>query len=487
MNYQKSKHDRGSSLITIIVACAVTAILSAALVTTILTSMSVSNQNNYSNQAYFTARSAVSAAISKLNDKNDSSFYDYISSLNDGVDYNSASGTANGLGSFTLTLRKTGDVLKITGKGYYPSGSKAAVKTVYAELSKSAGQIINDPNPLSNILYVESPVNSTINPARIFGNIAFNGPLSLSNGTSIDGNVYVGGSLTVSNGSTVTKNAYIAGNLSMAGNYIGGDAYCMGNVQFRGQNHQIFGKLFYKGEVTTLNNDVDFFAPSSEKKTDMDLKLALTPGTADTSLPSAAVAAVRSNLINITHSTEYVNTSGTVVGCENYSSRNTPVIIDTTGSDIYFLIDRTISLQNRQFYVTGPNHFYIYLEGGGTTLTLSGGNPIIRMQDISQESKIFVIGGAGTNLDLQSAEIMGSIYMPEGNVSVSGGVGDNGTQTGYAVAGNIAAKTVDIGSNVRLKYVSPHLEGTPLAVLIKSGGNQSGEDGGSWQVLHWGE
>nr|PZM88875.1 MAG: hypothetical protein DIU81_04395 [[Clostridium] cellulosi] len=102
------------------------------------------------------------------------------------------------------------------------------------------------------------------------------------------------------------------------------------------------------------------------------------------------------------------------------------------------------------------------------------------MYDKNEEPKIFVIGGSGTRLELQSAEIDGVIYMPDGSIDMSGGVSDNGVQTGYAVAGSIVANRAYIDSNLKLKFVEMNLDGTPLSVLS---GKAQGTD--PWQIESW--
>ncbi|MEG6571070.1 polymer-forming cytoskeletal protein [[Clostridium] cellulosi] len=474
------RHNSGSTLIMVAVMSAVASILAAALITLLLTANIVSEKNLNAQQAYFTARSAVDAVIAKLNDKNDASFREYVASLQDDKDYTSEMGTMSGGGNYEITLRKSGKKLKVTGRGYYPAygASHTAVGTVNVNLA--APEDTPTLSPLHNIIYITGSQGLFIGTANITGDIVYPGSLNISSGTVIDGNVYVGGNLNVSNGARIEKNAYVSGDLSMAGHYIGGDAYCLGNVFFAGESRQIRGTLYYKGYAETANNNLSFFAPSSVKKPDLSFDMPFTSAKADTNLPDKVSAEVHANPIMITHSTALINKSGTIVSCDNYSDANRPVIIDTSDGDIYLLVNRSTTLMNRQFYVKGPNHLYIYLEGNGTTLTLTGGLPVIRMYDKNEEPKIFVIGGSGTRLELQSAEIDGVIYMPDGSIDMSGGVSDNGVQTGYAVAGSIVANRAYIDSNLKLKFVEMNLDGTPLSVLS---GKAQGTD--PWQIESW--
>ncbi len=114
------------------------------------------------------------------------------------------------------------------------------------------------------------------------------------------------------------------------------------------------------------------------------------------------------------------------------------------------------------------------------------------MQDASQSSNIFVIGGAGTSLDLDSAEIQGYVYIPDGNVSIEGGVNSNGAQTGYSIIGSMVVKTATITANVKLQYYAANLDGTPLSSLNNYGRPQPYNPNGqnhyptpSWQINSW--
>lgn len=485
------RHNSGSTLIMVAIMTAVASILATALITLLLTANTVSEKNLNAQQAYFTARSAVNAAVAKLNDKKDSAFRDYVASLQDDKDYTSSMGTMSGGGNYTITLRKSGNKLKITGRGYYPAykASNMAVGTVNVNLTKSEdshdphdpdhSHDTNKENPLSNIVYLTGSQDFSIGSAMIIGDIAYPGNINISNGAVVEGNVYAGGDLNISNDARIEKNAYAGGNLRMAGRYIGGDAYCAGDVYFMGGGgRQIIGTLYFKGYAVTAYESLSFFAPSWVKKPDLSLDMPAATAKADTSLPDKVSAEVRANQIAVTHSTTLINESGTIVSCDYYSDGNRPVIIDTSDGDIYLLANRSIMLMNRQFYVKGSHHLYIYIEGDNTTLTLAGGMPVIRMYDKNVESKIFVIGGSGTRLALNSAEIDGVIYMPDGSILIDGGVSDNDIQTGYAVVGSIVANSIQINSFPKLKFTGLNLDGTPLSVL-------NGQEIKVWQVESW--
>lgn len=483
-------NNHGSSLIVIVILTAVTFILAAALSTAIISTNTLSTQNLNTQQAYFTARSAVQAAVAKLNDENDSSFRNYVNSLADNTDYKSDAGAIAGGGNFILTIRKSGETLKITGTGFYPSSSAAskAVSSVNVTLKNQSDSSGNSGvpsviNPFKNLIYVTDPTSS-INPSQWYGDIMFTGNIALSSGSSVNGNVYAGGSLSVSGGAKITKNAYVIGSLSMSGNMISGDAFCLGNVSFSGQSNQIGGTLHYRGTASYAYGTLATFAPNNIKDSNLSFEIPSAPAEADTSLPKSVDAFVRSNFITITPYTTAINTSGTIASCDNWAQSNKPVTIDTTQGDIYLLINKSIELQNRQFYVAGSNHLYIYLEGNGTKLTLCGGNPVIRMLSNQNPSNIFVIGGEGTVLELDSAEIAGAVYMPKGTIGIHGGVGNNGIQDGYAIKGSIVVKTAKIDSNLKLMYQAPNLDNTPLSDL-NDDGNQSGKN--KWNILYWGK
>ena len=227
-------------------------------------------------QAYFTAKSAISTTVEYI--KNNPGEISYLVS-------NVGRGSLKGMGSYEVTVEyypdKTNtnsDKLKISATAKYSritaasgSGQYEGTRTVVAymaldredaQLAASSGII-----PTDNVFYVDG--DSGFNTCNLIGNAYVNGKFTFSNGSKVTGRVIARSDVTFTGGTHSTSELICFGNVSMSGGgrvegdlmlkgsgtmgngaYVGGNVYAEKGFTY---NDGTIGKDLYSKNYLNLN------------------------------------------------------------------------------------------------------------------------------------------------------------------------------------------------------------------------------------------
>lgn len=493
--YRKYREQTGSALIAVLIVFVVFVVLGAAVISLSLASGSQTQAQIYQQQAYFAAKSAVSATMNYIQNNSDLQTSISNTAVNATLGGNVAM-TGQNITNPTVTItKKSASSLKVASTATVHGVSATAI--AYMKNTGSTGTTVN---PFDNIFYVSgnNNFNFTSN-TTIYGNIYTEGSFDLDNSATLNGDIYAkNGFIIDRGGATVNGNIYTQQAITY--NQVPSSVYSLTGLSFtcnrRGTTTvRDFIKL---GTNSTIPSNVQ--CPN------------ITKGA---TLPTWSSPFDFSNVINNINSFPlFQNTS--VPGIQFDSSKTisssfkllrynngTPTVtitIDTSAGDVCMFADSSyfganpITLKNTCINVTGNNNFYVYLTGN-TTLQLSGGDPIITMQNYNSTNMqnpasldpphIFVIGtGSQTVYLANDAEIDGYVFLPNGTFKSDGDKGHNG----YCVFGGVIADSIPsaTGSSGTWQHVSPNLSGTPLEhmgtyTLPGSGGGGTG----SWTLDGW--
>lgn len=507
---------KGSSLVWVMIVFIFLITISAALLTATYSSFNSANQQQISQQAYFTARSAVNATIDYIQiNSND------INAMNN-LATNVGTGTVVSMGTYNVTVKYvdannnvvTGPTnkMKIVATASY----NGQTNNVAAYLTKPATIAAN---PTDKLFYITGPTSSGIGQCSITGDLYFSGDFSLSSGSSVSGsivcsgnasitgagattnglisfgNVTIGnsgkvtgdvkakGTLTLSGSGIITGNAFCDGSLAMisGSGKINGDATIGQNASFGGSTH-VYSDLITGGVYTPSN--VSSYVTGTATKNAAVPPLDLSSYTTST-LPTISVPTVAQNAqlytpVTLTNNT--INNSGrlanngTLYLNTNSLSYGTIVTIDASSKDISLLISNTDYNVNNgvDFKVNGSHNVTIYMTGN-SSFDLAA-NSFVGMDSGSETPTIFVIGDNTQAVTLTSnSELDAYVYIPNGSFSASGS-----PITIYKFQGVMVVKTVTVSSGVKLFYVKPlNLASSPLSALASNG------SGGSWNIESW--
>lgn len=446
------KNNRGSTLIIIVVSIAVAAFLSAALAAAILSANFVSQNNLNAHQAYFTARSVVNAAITKLTKSSATPFLNYVNSLGDGT-YYSDEGFFNGshTNTYKLVITKSGDTLTLRGIGTYNRVSrtttvmlKSKKDTVFDYSVFSGSELI-----LSNGAKFQDGSIFTCTNLKLNG--AFDG---ISKLLSIN-------EVTVAPSSSTTLNEIHAGtnvNLLNANLTVNGEITAGSSISNSGASVD-------SDKINPPNNNFSF--------TDKDTVLSDYRPISLSDADSKSQMLVNS-IAAISPSGE-ISSSGWLQGLPSSGT----VTVNTSKGDVWLFIHDTNIAQwnNFDLEVTGKNRLYIFLLNN-VNLTLKG---TIKMKDPNAENKIFIFSNSSGSLTLESGSVIQAcIYLDNRNtrLTINGNVN---------IVGSIEAQTVNATGNFNLTYKSPNLAGTPLESIAKNAHSLTHSSNTNWTVYNWSE
>jgi type II secretory pathway pseudopilin PulG len=511
-------NEKGSSLALVLVVLLFFTTLSLAMIPATQVSYKSAADQQLSQQAYFTARSAVDTMFSYLN-KNPAQLSTMLISTGRPTD------TTNG--DFDVTIQpdvSTSGQYTITGTGYYPNRNNALKKTsvVVAHIVQSA----SGPLPTDNIIYQNGDLTSF--NCNVTGDIFVNGKFTLSSGDSltgkiiamnditlnggtstIGGGIYTKGSISLSGGTNVTSNCFCDGPFSISGgsnlkgnvvtnstftnygNNLRGNVTSFSNAIFDGGGNSLTGSLNAGGIFSipswaTISTFVSGTALQYQKVTKYDFS-SYNP----LSVPFVTVPDNIKNLSSIPTTVTLINKSG-AVNSDNFN--NSDVIIDTSGGDINLLINSSVSIHNSKVLVKGQNNVYIYLYGSSASLSLTGGNPTLAMQsNVDANSNIYILGDGSQNVSVGSGALRATIYIPKGEFDVSGSdisessfspTGNDpipSTSNAYLFRGSAVVMSSNLLGNVHIKYVKPN--NSVITTLIPGLGSGSG--GSGFTIVSW--
>ena len=534
------KNNKGSALILVLFIVTIGILIGGSLLIYADSANNDTISYHRSEQAYFTARSAVAATIKYIqaNYKNQTVMNDIMS--NQGVGYSSD------LGTYTVNVAytKTNEI-KISATATYKN-KKSTVDAYLTKPDKAPSVIPTDylffvdgsvensfcPNIVNGSVYVNGDLNvasdSKINKnviahgnvdisgagatmdglicfgnanigeggsvdgdawvqrdlklsgsSPINGNVQCFGNVTLEAGGKINGNTLLKGDLTCNGGTKIVGDVQGDGNLIMTeGSSIQGNATIGKNVVISGGNPKITdGMLYYMGTLNYSEGTLSQFIPSgAEKISSYDPVDLDSYNYTCDALPIIKTPSL-SNHVTLNNKT--INNSG-ILTSDIFSSLSygSTVTIDTSHDNICLIIDNTDfdPAYGINFEVTGPNNLYIYMTGN-SSFTIES-NQYMGMKNPGDTPKIFIFGdGSQTVTVTNNSEMDANIYVPNGCFSAGGSM----LKT-YKFQGSCITKSIDIQSNVSLNYLPPDISGTPLEVL---NGSQPGNNDNNWAVERW--
>ncbi len=532
--WNRCKNKKGSALIAVLIVFVVFVVLGAAVISLSLASGSQTQAQIYQQQAYFAAKSAVSATMKYISDPNTTNLRDNVNALTTGntliatPTFNLPAATPatalKNVQSCPITITKI-SATSLQVKATATVHSITATAIAYMKNTGSTGTIVN---PFNNIFYsTNSSSTLDFSSAKdIYGNIYVGGTFNFNNSGNIHGNIYAQKFIGNNNGA-IYGNVYTSSDVTFPSStkiavdpadLNSGNLFCGGNVTYGNWSASVAGNV-----NITYSHTVTPYRTTDTAQIKNIVQTSTVPSIASpvdfsnvindiNSYFSNCQSAMDSNSFNLTtpdntpnkHPPISIGTNGILAGHlsnGNVSSAGYTVNVNTGSGDVVMNIDskyfgdNPVNLASYKIQVTGTHNFYVYLTGN-TTLQLSGGDPIITMQNYNSTNMqnpasldpphIFVIGtGSQTVYLANDSEIDGYVFLPNGTFKSDGDKGHNG----YCVFGGVIADSIPsaTGSSGTWQHVSPNLSGTPLEhmgtyVLPGSGG---GSGSSSWTLDGW--
>lgn len=500
--YRKYREQTGSALIAVLIVFVVFVVLGAAVISLSLASGSQTQAQIYQQQAYFAAKSAVSATMNYIQNNSDLQTSISNTTVNATLGGNVAM-TGQNITNPTVTItKKSASSLKVASTATVHGVSATAI--AYMKNTGGTGTTVN---PFDNIFYSTSTSGlDFLSNTNVYGSIYTAGTFTLDNSTQINGNIYAKGGFTGNNGGGVVN-----GNVYTEGPAICNQNTSMTNLTASSFSRQRKGTFTVTNSVTLGDNsDTSHIScPNITKNATippLNMSVDFTDTVNDIStFFNGYQSAMDSNSFNLTNPQNNtrtpisIGTNGilaghlTTIGTSGYT-----VNVNTDNGDVIMNIDSkyfsgsSVNLNNYTIQVTGKYNFYIYLTGN-TTLELSGGNPIITMQNYNSANmqnlntltppQIYVIGTGSQTVNLANdSEIDGYVFLPNGTFKSDGNTGPNH----YGIFGGVIASSINInkGSSGSWQHYSPNLSGTPLSGMA-SGSGSGGSGTGSWTLDGW--
>ncbi|SDM67094.1 type IV pilus modification PilV family protein [Acetanaerobacterium elongatum] len=526
------KNHRGSTLILVIVVFALLIIFATAALALASNSQINSVTDYQSQQAYFTARSSVLAAVDYFKNHPELNIEDYVGTPG-------SSEVVDGMGKYQVTVKKVDDkhfeissLADFGGKNRtvraiverksagFPFGQNLVTATKF---NAKASSLSGGAEIHGNVM-----INDTIalpEGVQIFGDLYIDGPVSISGGPIVKsengkgGNIYSTGDITLNRVSvTVDGNLYCTGSLYgdggkidakgsesllMIGKNIGGVGFtiatpknivALGNADFRNSTIRTKSNCIYLGgtkKVYQNDNSYNYVSilttadPSAKsfKMPDMTYadSIEQLKNLVDYAVYKSYVDSWRGNMINIDggwKNTYTLSQSGTITNVSNF---NQTLIVDTSSGNINLYVNNA-SLNNHvfsQFHtkVIGPNQLIIHLAedvtnfdySSFTSLGITGSQTEITSTTVPQVC--IVAPYPKNNITLSgSAKTAAYIIMPYGNLSIGGG---------SIFVGNAIVGSSQLVAGAKLYYKPPKYPEIPgISKIEVSGGGSGGASGG---------
>lgn len=501
MKIRLSCRGRGSTLVMVVILVAVAAILSFAVMTAVLSANNVSARNANAQQAYFTARSAVSAMASYITNPADAGSLSSIIPQNIGDSVTSDGNNMGSKGWYQVTIKRiSASKIKLTALARYPGRQSGAAGTASRYLEASGAS-----NIYSNLLYVNSTAGTSIGQCSLNGNIATAGPLYFAQGTKIKGDILTNGNVTISDGGSGTINTmrvngdviinaggtitqgdiYATGKINLSGNgRINGNVYANGSLTMSGSgsinknaavggdatfsgNPTVGGNLTAGGSCTFLNNCKPVKGTMSDKQKVAPVSISSpTVLTQSISIPSITAPLIFSSSTPESQWSSKI-AAGTIsqdciFNLSSYTyTYGSNITVDTSAHDISLLINSDTTLPGgMSINVSGSHNLYIYL-ADGAALNVTANN-YIGVKNNAAAQQVYIMGNGSSPVHLTNTHISACLYLPSGSISADG----NSSFTGSAVVKNINAV-----QGVTFLFKEPqNIKITPIGVTLSSWG-----------------
>ncbi len=471
---------RGSTLILVILVFALLIVFATAALTLAESSHTNSVTDWQNQQAYFTARSAVLAAVDYFKDNPDEDIDDYVGTSDE-------SHTAD-MGAYSVVIKKLDATrYEISSEGEFEGKSR----TVRAIVNRKAG---SDGFPFGQDLITATDftggTSGISNGAVLYGNILINDIISLPNTVTVYGDMYIKGNISISNYATTKKvngnggNIYCTGNINFSNDVIvEGNVYSLGSLTFS-NNVKVYGDIYCKGNATFNNSSKVYgkvnkyyeFTPQSPGMPGLNfssevekLQNLFTISDYKTYINNN----LKKNNLTVTSTGDTINQSGTLQSvnyfCENFT-------IDTTAGPISLLIPNTSVFSgcnsNLTVYVKGSNSIVLHLADGADFHLYNNQRFGVEKTkpDITNTTKpkVYIMSPYNNTIMVSnSAQLAAHIVMPFGNAYLS-----NSTK----FAGSMLVSSSNIANNVPLYYQVPDYP--QISGMGEIGVSDGGEGGG---------
>ncbi len=488
MLLQHAKNRRGSTLLMVIIVFALLLVFGMAALTLSANASSNAVTDYQTQQAYFTARSAVLAAVDYVKTAPDPK------ALLDSLDGKTSDKTIDPqMGEYTLTVNKLDEtryeiasLAELDGveRAFYTVIEVASASTPFTGLATISGDnasvFFTNQGRYVGDVYVSKrsdnqPVN--LNFVEIYGDIIVEGNVSFQNGGQTKFKKY-----TV-NGVTQGGNLYIGGNASFSGQIeIDNNLYIWGNAVFNpsGNGGTIGGQNYVNGSVSGnqrrgLGNKGVSKVPADIVFPQKDSTAMPSPTDSVFSPPSSAVVPTGNPPV----SGNRITGNGTVT--TGFFSGDRKYTIDTSTGDKY-IVFKSGNYTIRGFNVEGANHAYIYLENnvyitveglggvqsvfGDASAVQSGffgdvNNWAFNPSRINRAPHMTIISSSSTaRIICNDRNLLSAyVYMPYGTIQ---------TRAAY-FCGSLIAQNISNDQSI-MAYIPPDEESTPPGGGGGSGG-----------------
>lgn len=530
---QHAKNRRGSTLLMVIIVFALLLVFGMAALTLSANASRNAVTDYQTQQAYFTARSAVLAAVDYVKTAPDPK------ALLDSLDGKTSDKTIDPqMGEYTLTVNKLDET-------HYELISNAEVDGKTRQMSVILSIEGDSGFPFGQNLVTTTKfngVNSKLSGgAEVFGNVMINDAYAIPDGVKVYGDVYTSGSVTMSGGAMVYKddkghggNLYSAGNLTLRGGVtLKGSLYCEGDMILDGGTVTMdnSGVVYVKGKLSNTSwtsistpndiivwkngnfkgwmsgmqaksNKIHFGETLSGSRDGLSLVVIerFSPEANGHTMPNMSfvdaipeldklikpeyniwVNSWKGNILNLNAGStqQYVlSQSGTLNSLVGRDNKGT-LIIDTSRGDVNLYITQT-TMSNKVFKqwhtrVTGPNQLILHLAPGvkfnHSDYTSLGLTDSNSEINENTKPKVCIIAPYADNTITLSAgaSMAAYIIMPYGDMTVGGDA---------IYSGNMIVGSSQMGWGAKLYYQTPNYPKIPGIGDISVGGDGTGGGAG---------
>lgn len=449
---------RGSTLILVILVFALLIIFATAALTLAESSHRNSVTDWQNQQAYFTARSAVLAAVDYFKDNPDEDIADYLGTSDE-------SHTAD-MGDYSVVISELDSTRYEISSTAEFEGKSRTVRAIVSKTAGAAGYPFGQ-----NLITATDFTGGTSgisNGAVLYGNVLINDIISLPNIVTVYGDMYIKGNISISNYATTKKvngnggDIYCTGNINFSNDVIvEGNVYSLGSLTFS-NNVKVYGDVYCKGNATFNNfskvygkvNKYYEFTPQSPGMPGLNFsdEVEKLQNLFTINDYKTYINTLKKTNLTVTSTGDTINQSGTLQSinyfCESFT-------IDATAKPISLLIPNTSVFSgcnsNLTVYVKGNNSIVLHLADGvnfylynGQRFGVEKDKPNITN---TTKPKVYIVSPYNNTIMVSnSAQLAAHIVMPFGNAYLS-----NSTK----FAGSMLVSFSQVANDVPLYYQVP--------------------------------
>lgn len=477
MLLQHAKNRRGSTLLMVIIVFALLLVFGMAALTLSANASRNAVTDYQTQQAYFTARSAVLAAVDYVKTAPDPK------ALLDSLDGKTSDKTIDPqMGEYTLTVNKLDETCYQIASLAELDGVERAFYTVIEVVASASSPFenlanitgegalsdFNNMNKSSGDIYIRKRSDgraTTIQYLNVYGDLIVDGDVAFTGGggqISVYGDIYINGNATF-NGVQINK--------------ITGSLYVWGNASFS----NLTGGSTNPGTLTGNNyvNGRSTGTPIGNKPVQRIPSSMVFPEGHTDSLPSKTDPIFKPPSGVVIPSTKPQISGNNITGNGTVSTDidDRAYVIDTSKQDIYLRFSKGDYNFNNDFTVRGSNHAYIYLDEG-VTLTIEkwfGDVDCVTDYDsffsafdnryIHHAPRMTIISSENVKLNVRTSSyrVGAYVYMPYAEASF---------EADKYYCGSLFIGRLTTRGNGKFAYIPPDEESTP-----PGGGGGAGSGG----------